>query len=111
MIAKPIDVQIREVLVEHYGTFETDLEIQYESIIVSGLMEDSYATKLEWATFNQVVIELKNNLNELHLAQQLQYRLSELESPKNACIDVISNTKTRTPELQRLYEKITNFTD
>lgn len=111
MVTKPIDVRIREVLNEYNGLFSTALEMQYESKLVDSLMRESYDMKHEWATFNQVVIELKNNLHEHQLAKELQYRLSDYESPKNACIDVISHTKSVSPELQRLYEKIQNFND
>jgi hypothetical protein len=111
MIKKPIDVKIREVLAEQFGVGESHLEVQYENTLVEGLMEECFDTKHEWATYNQVVVELKNNLKEYQLAKELQYRLSDYESPKNACIDVITNTRTVSPELQRLYEKITNFMD
>lgn len=111
MITKTIDVRIREVLEEHYGMFQTQLEVEYEDKLVNCLMEESYETKHEWATYNQVVIELKNNLHEYQLVQELQYRLTDLECPKNACIEVIGKGKVVTPELQRLYEKIINFKD
>lgn len=111
MIAKPIDVRIREVLEENYGLFQTHLEVVYEEKMVTRLMEESLEVKREWATYNQVVIELKNNLNEYHLVKELQYRLTDYECPKNACMEVIGNSKVVTPELQRLYIKIMNFKD
>lgn len=112
MIKEPIAVRIKRVLTEHYGSFDTTLEINYEKVLSNHLMaETTYDKKLEWATYNQVVLELKHNLNNHQLVCELQYRLSDYETPRKVCMDVIKNSETITPELIRLYEKIMNFDD
>jgi hypothetical protein len=112
MIIESIDIRIKRVLNEHYGDFNTTLELDYENIIADRLLNEvTYDKKLEWATYNQVVLELKHNLNDYQLVSELQYRLSDLEHPKRVCMEVITNSKTVTPELQRLYEKIVTFND
>jgi hypothetical protein len=106
-----LDERVREVLRSHYGSFDTFLEEKYESTITDRLIAETFDKKHEWATYNQVVLELKNNLSEMQLVKELQYRLTDYESPRDACIEVISSSKNVTPELLRLYEKIKNFND
>ena len=111
MVNTQIENRIRTVLREHYGEFSTNLELYYENKLTDALLLESNTKKHEWATYNQVILELKNNLKAYQLVKELQYRLTDHECPKNACIDVIGHSKKMTPELQRLYEKITNFSD
>jgi hypothetical protein len=41
--------------------------------------------------------------------KELQYKLTENSDPNEACIEVIETYNYKTPELERLYNKIKNF--
>jgi hypothetical protein len=101
--------KIRKILREHYGAFETVLEHQYEDKITNQLHEGPYSNREAWATYNQVVLELKNSLNDTLRVKELQYKLTDECNPKDIVIEVIESVKTITPELERLYNKIKNF--
>jgi hypothetical protein len=101
--------KIREVLKEHYGEFDSFLEIEYENKLTTNLMNGDSSTKIAWATYNQVILELKHNLHDNLKVKQLQYQLTEKTDPKIECIKLIEEVKTLTPELTRLYEKIKNL--
>jgi hypothetical protein len=103
--------KIRNVLKEHYGEFDTFLEIEYENLLTSNLIDGDPSTKLAWATYNQVVLELKNTLHDNLKVKQLQYQLTEKSDPNIECIKVIQEVKMLTPELTRLYEKIINLSN
>ncbi len=104
-----VKLKIRTVLNENYGSFNTYLENKYVERLTEQLSYQNTKTKKVWATYNQVILELKNNLKDSLKVQELQYRLTDKEDPKNACIDVLETVKDETPELERLYYKIRNF--
>ena len=81
----------------------------YRDKITEALLQEDIRNKNEWATYNQVIIELKHNIKDNLKVRELLYRLTDKEDPNNACIEVIKNIKTKTPELERLYYKIMNF--
>jgi hypothetical protein len=104
-----IRAKIRSVLREHYGEFETFLEHEYENKVVSNLAEGNRRDKDAWATYNQVILELKHSIKDNLRVKELQYRLTENGEPSHVCIDVIRDVRNLTPELNRLYHKIKNF--
>jgi hypothetical protein len=101
--------KIRKILREHYGEFETYLEHKYEEVLTENLLTGSSKTKEAWATYNQVVLELKNSIKNTLKLKELQYKLTDKNNPKEMCIEVISDIKDISPELKRLYEKIKNL--
>jgi len=101
--------KIRDILNEQYGKFTTNLELEYEKKIVDKLNDENIENRKTWVTYNQVVLELKNNLKDSLRVKELQYRLTDTENPNTACLEVLSEVKKLTPELERLYEKIMNF--
>ena len=101
--------KIRTVLKEHYGEFNTYLEHEYEERITVNLIEGDVEKKKAWMTYNQVVIELKNILKNQLMLEKLQYKLTDEINPRQACIEVLNEVKNKTPELERLYDKIKNF--
>jgi len=104
-----IRAKIRSVLREHYGNFETFLEHEYEDKVVSNLAEGNLKDKDAWATYNQVILELKHSIKDNLKVKELQYKLTENTDPNRVCIEVIRDVKNLTPELNRLYHKIKNF--
>lgn len=101
--------KIKFALKEVYGNFDTYLEHEYENYLTENLSRGNLRSKLEWLTYNQVILELKHNLKDMLRVKELQYKLTESEEPKKICIEVIKNLKIRTPEIDRLYHKINNF--
>jgi len=101
--------KIRQVLREHYGDFNTYLEHEYEDRLTEQLSVDDIGNKQAWATYNQVILELKNTLKDMLKVKELQYKLTENTNPNEVCIEVIEGIKHRSPELSRLYDKIKNF--
>lgn len=103
--------KIKNILRENYGgDFESNLEHQYEETVVYHLETGNYSHKHEWATYNQIMIELKHNLKDLIKVSELQYKITEADiNPKDACIEVIQDISKATPELERLYLKILSF--
>lgn len=101
--------RIRALLREQYGEPTTHLEHQYEDRLTEVLIVGNKRDKEAWATYNQVILEIKNSLKDMLLVKELQYRLTENADPNNVCIDIIKDVKTSTPELERLYNKIKNF--
>ena len=104
-----LKVKIREVLRESYGDFNSNLESEYRDKITEALLQEDLENKKEWVTYNQVILELKHNIKDNLRVRELLYRLTDIEDPNNACIEVIKEVQTRTPELERLYHKIMNF--
>jgi len=98
-------MKLREV----YGEFETFLEGAYENYITENISTSSIENREKWVTYNQVVVELKHNLKDMLKVKELQYKLTEYGNPKNACIEVLTDIHKLTPELDRLYQKISNF--
>lgn len=101
--------KIKEVLRKYYGEFETILEHQYEDAITEKLVDGPIEKRKAWATYNQVILELKHSLKDMLRVQELQYKLSDNIDPNEVIIEVIENIKTFTPELERLYWKVKNF--
>lgn len=97
------------VLREVYGEFETYLEHEYENYVTENLSMGDITNKQKWLTYNQVVIELKHNLKDMLKVKELQYKLTESLEPREVCIEVIEPLKNKSPELERLYNKIRNF--
>lgn len=101
--------KIRQALRESYGDFETNLESEYRDKITEALLGANDTGKQEWATYNQVILELKHNIKDNLRVRELLYRLTDKEDPSSACMEVIKEVKFKTPELDRLYNKIMNF--
>ena len=101
--------KIRKRLQEHYGVFDSYLELKYEIVITEQLLNGDSVKKHEWATYNQVILELKDNIQDMLKVKELQYKLTESLSPKEDCIQILEDVKDVSPELQRLYYKIKNF--
>ncbi len=101
-----LKTKIRNVLKEYYGEFNSFLEIEYENKLTENLMTGDNNTKNAWATYNQVILELKFSLHDNLKVKQLQYKLTENSDPNLECLKVIEEVETITPELTRLYEKI-----
>jgi hypothetical protein len=104
-----LKLKIRDILKEHYGEFNTFLEIEYENKLTENLIVGDDKTKNAWITYNQVILELKFNLRDNLRVKQLQYNLTEDSNPNLECMKVIEEVETLTPELTRLYEKIQNL--
>lgn len=101
-----LKIKIRDVLKEYYGEFNSFLEIEYENKLTENLIIGDYKTKNAWATYNQVILELKFSLHDNLKVKQLQYNLTENSDPNLECLKVIEEVEILTPELTRLYEKI-----
>lgn len=104
-----LKVKILKTLRESYGEFITNLESEYQDKITEALLYHDLENKKEWVTYNQVVLELKHNIKDNLKVRELLYRLTDKEDPNRACIEVINEVKSKTPELERLYNKIKNF--
>jgi hypothetical protein len=104
-----IRAKIRSALREQYGEFETFLEHEYEDKVVANLATGNLRDKNAWATYNQVILELKHSIKDNLRVKELQYRLTENVDPNRVCMDVISDIQNLSPELNRLYHKIKNF--
>lgn len=101
--------KIKTALRGLYGDFSSLLETEYEERVTQKLLTENWDTKIEWATYNQVMFELKYNIKDDAKVKELQYWLTDKGDPRVVCIEVIKDVKDRTPELQRLYEKISTF--
>jgi hypothetical protein len=99
--------KIKKILREHYGKFQTRLELEYETKIVENL--ENNQNRQEWATYNQLLLELKHNIKDSLKVKELQYRITDVENPNDVCMDIIQKLKTTSPELERLADKIRNF--
>ena len=104
-LKQKIKTKLREV----YGTFDTYLEIEYENLIIEKLLNGNWKHKRKWATYNQLVLELKNNIKNILKVRELQYNLTEDILSKSRCLNIIEDIKNDSPELARLYNKISNF--
>ena len=102
--------RIKKALREFYGNFDTFLENDYETLMVEKIA--SPEERRQWATYNSVLLELKNNLKNQIRVKQLQYRLTDDENPKNVILEVLNEIKNKeqfSTELERLRAKINNF--
>ena len=104
-----LKTKIREVLNKHYGGFETYLENKYEKKLTQKIMSSKVNERNEWATYNQVILELKHSIKDMLKVKELQYKLTDNNNPNDVVIETIEEIKTFTPELERLYYKIRNF--
>jgi hypothetical protein len=104
-----IKQKIRDKLRERYGEFETYLEHEYEKYITDNIYYAANEDREEWATYNQVILELKHTLKDMLKVKELQYKLTETLKPNIVCIELLSAIKNRSPELDRLYNKINSF--
>lgn len=105
-----IKAKIRQKLIEGYGEpFNSYLEHEYEKKITENLINGDLKSKKEWVTYNQVINELKHNIKDGLKVKELQYKLTDNQSPSKACLEVIKEVKSVSPELLRLYQKIINF--
>jgi hypothetical protein len=104
-----LKAKIRCALNKEYGNFETILEHQYEHKLTENLIEGPSSKREEWATYNQVVLELKHSLKDMLRVKELQYKLTDDGNPNEIIIEAIEEVKTFTPELERLYYKIKSF--
>jgi hypothetical protein len=98
--------KIREILKKHYGEFDTYLENKYEEKMVTELLLGDSDKRFIWAVYNQVVLEVKNNLKDYLKVKELQYILTDDTDPRDNIIESIENIKEFTPELLRLYYTI-----
>ena len=101
--------KIRKVLREQYGDFTTHLEHIYEDKLTETLADKNPNKRKAWATYNQVVLELKHSIKDTLRVKELQYKLTENSNPNEVCIEVIDEVKNFSPELERLYHKIKNL--
>jgi hypothetical protein len=101
--------KIKKVLREHYGEFDTELEHQYEVKLTNNLIVGSLNDKRAWATYNQIVLEMKHSIKDMLKVKELQYKLTDDSDPNEVIIEVIEPLKELTPELERLYYKVRNF--
>jgi hypothetical protein len=104
-----LKTKIRLVLKEHYGEFNSYLEHEYENKLTENLILGNLDNKKAWVTYNQVILELKNTLKDMLKVKELQYKLTDNSDPNEVCIEVLETLKERSPELERLYNKIRNF--
>ena len=72
--------KIRQVLREQYGDFTTHLEHIYEDKLTEGLADTNPKRRKAWATYHQVVLELKNSLKDNLKVKELQYKNDHLRS-------------------------------
>lgn len=80
---------------------------QYEHRLLSEVSR-SVKNARKWLTYNQLVIELVRVGSPL--ASELRYRLSEDDSdPSAVCMDVVGGILGDDSEIDRLYNKISNF--
>lgn len=101
--------KIGSILKQHYGDFNTYLEVEYENKLTENLIKGDHDHKTAWATYNQVILELKFTLKDMLRVKELQYKLTDTSNHNEACIDVMEAVKDNTPELNRLYNKIKNL--
>ena len=101
--------KIRSVLRAHYGDFNTELELEYEQKLTEILILGDLTKREAWVTYNQIVLELKNNVKDINRLKELQYKLTDDSDPTYVCLEVIGDIHKYSPELERLYNKISNF--
>lgn len=100
--------KIQLILRELYGPEITNLDKISIDVITEGLMLEEWFEKEKWATYNQILFEVRK-LGDNHKTQKLQYFISDIDDPKNMCIEVIDSIDNKSPELMRLLEKIKTF--
>ncbi len=101
--------KIKAVLNDNYGEFSSYLEKIYEEKLTEKLSSDFILDKKIWATYNQVVIELKVKLNNDLLLKEFLYLITDDNISNEAILFFIEKIDNKTNELDRLYDKIKNF--
>ena len=101
--------KIKKVLREHFISNDSLVEQQYVDKITKVLLESTDYERRKWVTYNQVILEVRDSIKDMLKVQELQYKLTESHNPKNDCINLIYNYKDFTPEMKRLYDKISLF--
>lgn len=92
-----------------YGTFESNLELLYKDKIIYEIEYNDFEKRSEWATYNQLILELKNNIYYKAKLNEILYRITDDENPKQVCISILDKISNKNLELDRLYHKIKNF--
>lgn len=100
--------KIRVILRELYGPETTNLDKVSIDVITEGLLLEEWFEKEKWATYNQVLLEIKL-LGDTDKMRELQYFMSDDIDPKNICINIINKIDNKSTELLRLLEKIKTF--
>lgn len=101
--------KIKEILKKVYGEFNSYLEKKYEEKIIDILVNGTAYDKYKWITYNQILIELRNSKNTKDRIDELLYKLTETNDPKNATISFLDTIDNKNNELTRLYDKLINF--
>ena len=101
--------KIKSVLTDNYGEFSSYLEKLYEEKLTEKLSSDYILDKKIWATYNQVVIELKLQFNNDLLLKEFLYIITDDNISNETIIFFIEKIENKTNELDRLYDKIKNF--
>lgn len=107
--AMNIKNKIKSVLTDNYGEFSSYLEKLYEEKLTEKLSSDYILDKKIWATYNQVVIELKVKFNNDLLLKEFLYIITDDNISNEAILFFIEKIENKTNELDRLYNKIKNF--
>lgn len=100
--------KIKVILRELYGPETTNLDKVTIDVITEGLLLEEWYEKEKWATYNQVLIEVKN-LGDMCKVKRLQYFLSDNSDPKIECVLVLKSIINKNSELERLLAKIETF--
>ncbi len=100
---------ITKKLNEAYGGYKSKLEVDYFNKLTDNLMSGDINKQREWLTYNQVVLELKNTLNDIKSVEELQYYLYESVKPNITCVELLKKRNNLNDELVRLYNKILSF--
>jgi len=100
--------KIKSILTDNYGEFSSVLEKQYFEKLTEKLSSKSTIEQNIWATYNQIILEVKKYNNNI-LLQELLYFLSENEITNDSILKIIDKIEPKTLELNRLLTKIKNF--
>jgi uncharacterized protein YdiU (UPF0061 family) len=101
--------KIKTVLKDTYGEFTSFLETEYEVKLTEKLSSNSITERKIWATYNQIIIEVKCNQNNDLILKELLYILTENEINNESILFVIDKIENKTKETDRLFNKIKNF--
>lgn len=99
----------KELRSAYGGEFESYLEIRYKEIILKHLMSGDIELQMQWLTYNQVLVEIKNVIKDELRTKELLYMLTDVDLPNISCVKIIDKMETINDELVRLRNKIINF--